>query len=728
MEKLVGLAENLEPIALIGAGGIGKTSIALTVLYHNRIKERFGGNRRFIRCDQFPASRAGFLARLSEVIGAGIKNPKDLTPLRPFLSSKEMFIVLDNAESVLDPQGTSAAEIYSVVEELCQFETICLCITSRITTVPPSCKRPEIPTLSVEAACDIFYNIYGDVQRSNIITDLLKCLDFHAFSIALLATTATHNAWGFDRLANEWDSQRAQVLRTEFEKSIAATIELSLASPTFLSLGPNARELLGVVAFFPQGIDEKNLDWLFPTIPNGKEIFDKFCVLSLGYRSNDFVTMLAPIRDYLGPRDPQSSPLLCATKDRYLSRLSVDVNPEKPGFEEARWIVSEDVNVEHLLDVFTRTDQNKGDSWDACYHFMEHLYWHKPRQTTLRPKIEALEDDHSSKPKCLSELSWLFGRVGNFVEQKRLLNRTLELERKREDDLQVARALRDLSETNRHLGLHGEGIKLAGEALGIFERIGETKGQAWCLNHLAWLLHGDKQLGPAENAASRAIDLGLEEGQKYLVCDLHRALGHIHHSKGETRKAIHHFNEALGIASPPNWDSILFWIHYDMAELFCGEDEFDDANNHIERAKSHAVGDYKSGRAIHIQASTWYRQRRFEEAKSEALHALEIYEELGAAKEAVACRDLLQMVEPATESGSTGVSQRSMGLWRGDRTWCGAMVALLRVLGGSSRSSAKRPTPLNKQKPSSLGCTLTFRGEFLEMIRRPSPVELQSVA
>lgn len=39
VEEMVRFAENLEPIALIGAGGIGKTSIALTVLHHDRIKE-----------------------------------------------------------------------------------------------------------------------------------------------------------------------------------------------------------------------------------------------------------------------------------------------------------------------------------------------------------------------------------------------------------------------------------------------------------------------------------------------------------------------------------------------------------------------------------------------------------------------------------------------------------------------------------------------------------------
>jgi tetratricopeptide (TPR) repeat protein len=651
IEEVVRLAENLKSVALIGAGGIGKTSIALTVLHHDRIKAQFGENRRFIRCDQFPASRTHFLARLSKVIGAGIENPEDLTPLRFTLSSKEMLIILDNAESVLDPQGTGAREIYSMVDELCRFKNISLLITSRLTTVPPHCKRPEIPTLSMEAACDIFYGIYGNRRKSGVINDLLHRLGFHALSVKLLATAASHNGWDFDRLAEEWDAQRAQVLQTVYNESLAATIELSLTSPTFLSLGPDARDLLEVIAFFPQGINETNINWLFPTLSNRKNLFSIFHVLSLTYRSNGFVMMLPPIRDYLGPQDPRSSPLLCTTRDCYFSQLSVDADPNSPKSGEGRWVVSEDVNIEHLLDVFTSVDPDTGGIWDACYDLMIHLRWRKPRQTILGPKIEALADDHPSKPKCLSQLAQLFRSVGNFTEGKRLTTHTLELERRWGKDSHVAATLRRLSDFNRLLHHHEEGIQQVKEALEIVERIGDTIEQGECLNGLAWLLFDDNQPDAAEKAASRAIDLVQEKGQEFLFCDLHQVLGMINGSKGEKEKALHHFKTVIRIASPFNWHYVLFWIHYSLAELFGDGKGLDDERAHIEQAKSHAIDgamQYELGRAMERQAKVWIRQRRFEDAKSEALDAIQIYERLGLAEDVRDCHHILQNVEQAT--------------------------------------------------------------------------------
>ena len=657
IEKIVGIAETLSPIALIGPGGIGKTSIALAVLHHDRVKKRFGDDRRFIRCDQFPASCAHLLNRLSKVIGAGIENPEDLAPLRPFLSSREMILILDNAESILDPQGTDSREIYAVVEELGQFDNICLCLTSRISTIPPAYETLDIPTLSMEAARDTFHRIYKSSGQSDQVNGILKQLDFHPLSITLLATVGHHSKWDTNRLTKEWERHRTSMLSTHHRQSLAATIELSLASPMFQELGPDARELLGVIAFFPQGIDENNLEWLFPNLPDRTNIFDRFCILSLAYRSNGFVTMLAPLQDYLRPKDPASSPLLRTTKECYFHRLSVDIDPGKPGFEEARWIASEDVNVEHLLDVFASVDADSVGVWDACSHFMQHLYWHKRRLVTLGPKIEGLPDDHRSKPECLYQLSLLLGLVGNYMEKKRLLDHTLKLWRDCGDDLQVAQTLRFISGADRSLGLPKEGIEHAKEPLEIYKQLNNTPGQALSWQQLAWSLYDDSQLGAAEEAAFQVINLPSNMADQLLICDCHRLLGLVRHSTGKAEKAITHFETAIGIASSSNWAHILGPIHSSLAQLFFDENRFDDAHAHVERSKSHATDDpYNLGRAMELQATFWYEQRMLKEAKSEALLAADVYEKIGATKDVEYCRTLLRKIEEAAspKTDSTG--------------------------------------------------------------------------
>ena len=63
---------------------------------------------------------------------------------------------------------------------------------------------------------------------------------------------------------------------------------------------------------------------------------------------------------------------------------------------------------------------------------------------------------------------------------------------------------------------------------------------------------------------------------------------------------------------------------------FRDEDRLEDAQAHIEHAKSHAINNsYLLGHATVEQATIWYNQHRLEEARLEALRAANIFYDLG---------------------------------------------------------------------------------------------------
>ena len=647
VKNIVDLADTNHPtpIALIGTGGIGKTSVALAVLHDDRIKQRFGDHRRLLRCDQFSASLPNFLRRLSEVIGAGIENPMDLTLLRPFLSRNRMFIIIDNAESIVGASSTK--DIEPVVEELSRFRNICLCITSRISIVPTRCEVIDVPTLSVEAARETFHSIYRRGEQSDTVDNILKQLDFHPLSTTLLATAAKHNKWGIGQLEKEWEEQRTRVLRTRYHGSLAAMIEFSLHSPVFQDLGPQARDLLGVVAFFPQGVNENNLDWLFPSVTDRKKIFGGFCVLSLTRRDKGFITMLAPLRDHLCPKDPMLAPPLRSVKEHYFSQLSFSIGTLTLNNNQTTWIASEDVNVEHLLDIFTSIDANSESVWDACRHFMTHLFLDKARLPVFGPKIEALPDGYPSKPQCLSELASLYSIVGDSAGARRLLSHTLKLQRERGDDFGIASTLMHLVSTVNHSpDLCEEGIQQAREAMTIYQRLGNAVEVVRCHSWLSSLFRWANRLDDAEKCESQAIELA--DALMPIIHPatrgaLHGSLGMIYGCRGDREKSIFHIEASLGAIHSR---TIQFHVHYVLATAHITAGRFDDAEAHFEHAEPLAAdASPELGRVALLRADILRGRGKFEEARFEALRSLDLAEKFGGEGIVDRAKEILRLID-----------------------------------------------------------------------------------
>ncbi|KAJ7695892.1 hypothetical protein B0H16DRAFT_1485134, partial [Mycena metata] len=99
--KLFG--ENSPRIAILGAGGMGKTSLSRAVLHHTSIAVRYNDNGFFVACDGSTTNQV----ELAGVIGAhlGLKSGKDLTQgvLWHLSSAPPTLLILDNLETPWDP-------------------------------------------------------------------------------------------------------------------------------------------------------------------------------------------------------------------------------------------------------------------------------------------------------------------------------------------------------------------------------------------------------------------------------------------------------------------------------------------------------------------------------------------------------------------------------------------------------------------------------------------------
>ncbi|KAJ7051712.1 P-loop containing nucleoside triphosphate hydrolase protein, partial [Mycena amicta] len=315
-------------IAILGPGGIGKTSLAKAVLHDPDIAGRYDKQRYFVTCDA--ANTRGGIAEMV-ASNLGLKPSKDAT--RPVVRhlkamTSPCFLVLDNLETAWERQE-ERAEVEEFLALLAEVESVALLITMRGAERPAGVQwsRPFLPPLaplSQTAARQMFVDIADHTEEDQDLEDVLRLTDNLPLAITLLAHLV--DSEGCATVLARWENEKTLLVSDGYDRNsnLNLSIQLSLSSPR-IALLPQCAELLGLLALSPDGVSDVELQLMNLPIHDVLRCKTALLRTALAYNTEqNRLKVLVPIQEYILRFEPPGRALVRAALRHYLNLLELD--------------------------------------------------------------------------------------------------------------------------------------------------------------------------------------------------------------------------------------------------------------------------------------------------------------------------------------------------------------------------------------------------------------------
>ncbi|KAJ6533995.1 hypothetical protein DFH09DRAFT_1092163 [Mycena vulgaris] len=649
VDHVVDLILNHAParVAIVGSGGIGKTSIALTSIHHANVEKEFLCQRFFLSCEAILTADNLVLELLMlfglSVDSSGPTSPMDTLGLFVQSMTSKCLLCLDNFET---PWDSDKDQIESLLLSIA-VQHLTLIITSRDSDRPRGIKwtpplLPPVQPLEVNAAVKTWDDIsHGHDEFSLLLINAVDCIPL---AITLLSQLAESDA--SEVLWASWNSESTKLVKSDGFAHRLNNLELSIE----LSLrGPRVRACSGALDFFiilcmlPQGLPESRIPEFekafrkdFTGIRSAIRVL-KQC--SLAYTLDGFLRVLSPVRQYTQSHPELSTPLsvtlFSLMADLYFNQIPTDqLDIPSSVLQQIQFEIS---NISAVLNICLAKYANVQCTLQKIVEFSWICRYLAVYDTRLLSKAASIAHDNSPSQEgdCYYEQAIMHLRLNNLHEAENMLKTSLHLHTEANVRICQANSLRRLGEVYIKLNQLEDAKKWLHSALNLYTELDSQLGRANVLQELGELYTRLNRLEDADKSLQSALGLRTLVRDRFGQANDLQALGKLYTRLNRLEDAEKILQSALNLHTEIIDRLGLAGDLQALGELYIGLNRLEDAEKILQSARIlHTEVNDRLGLAGDLQAlgELYIELNRLEDADNFFQSALDLYIRLGSGR------------------------------------------------------------------------------------------------
>ncbi|KAF9462735.1 hypothetical protein BDZ94DRAFT_1260615 [Collybia nuda] len=545
-------------LAILGPGGIGKTSLALSVLHDTRIHSHFGDDRLFVSCEATTCVDHIILdMALTLNIPPDSISGQLLDAVLDRLRKSPFLVVLDNFETPWELSGVRQ-DVEMLLQDLSELATVTVLITMRGSQHPAGVEwthlLPPLHPIDLASATAIFQTI--SKKADEYATALIEAVDRVPLAVTLLANLAAVDGETTEMLLRRWREENVAMVENGDDRltSLDCSVRLSLSSPR-MRRDPGALPFLRLLALLPDGMSDETFNSFSDGLPGISSVRKALSTLRQNalvfVDAQGSIRVLSPIRLYICAQQPPSVEARRFLQDYFLDLAFQGTSHDNLVVKKR--LCAEAENIEAVLVDSLEMGRPLDVVVEAILTFCHHTYVNGVASTGgLCLAVGMFEKLSVSAPNV---------RNTPALKQPRRTPRLLRFFWKDTAPRQVT----DLKpcKANPHLKLHADCLGCWGQILTRRSRFaeaevkfllaaklhiqaGDTAGHAYDLHNLGCLLSRKSEtFGEAQEALQEAMKLHEQIGDKIGSAYDLMGLGQVHLQQSQLVQASVAFTDAL---------------------------------------------------------------------------------------------------------------------------------------------------------------------------------------